>query len=131
MKGQFLKYFGYVFKFCFIYRLGFTVAASPRKTILLAWLSVLICCLGFFNFTQERDPLKLWVPSNSQFLKNTEFIIKKFGEGIRTQNVLIVAERNVLTPDVLLKLDIINREINAIRVMGDNGVVDFEKICFK
>lgn len=47
------------------------------------------------------------------------------------QNVLIIAE-DVLTSKVLQKLDIINREINAIRVIGDRDqLVDLDKICFK
>lgn len=99
---------------------------------MFAWLSVLICCLGFFNFYQERDPLKLWVPENSQFLKNTQFIIKNFGEGVRIQNILIVAKDDVLTPEVMQTLAIINREISEIKVKGDDGEnVDLEKICFK
>lgn len=75
--------------------------------------------------------MKLWVPENSKFLKNTQFIIDNFGEGIRVQNVLIVAESDVLTPEVLQKLDVINTEINDIRVIGERDVVDFEKLCFK
>lgn len=48
------------------------------------------------------------------------------------QNVLIVAEDDVLTSKVMQKLDIINREINAIRVIGDRDqLVDLDKICFK
>lgn len=116
----------------FDFRLGFWVAENPKKTILLSWLSVLVCCLGFYNFHQERDPLKLWVPENSKFLQNTQFIIKNFGEGVRTQNVLIVAKDNVLTPEVLTTLEIINKEVNAIKVVGDEGEeIELEKICFK
>lgn len=114
-----------------ICRLGFNVAENPRKTIALSWLSVLICCLGFFNFHQERDPLKLWVPENSQFLKNTQFIIKNFGEGVRTQNILITSKDDVLTPEVMQILAIINQEVNQIKVKGDGEDVDLEKICFK
>lgn len=113
-------------------RLGFWVAENPKKTICLSWLSVLVCCLGFINFHQERDPLKLWVPENSKFLQHTQFIINNFGEGIRTQNVLIEAKDNVLTLEVLKTIEIINREVNSIRVVGEEGEeIDLEKICFK
>lgn len=112
--------------------MGYYVAANPKKTIIFSWLSVLICCVGFLNFYQERDPLKLWVPEQSTFLKNTQFIIKNYGEGIRTQNVLIVAKDDVLTPEVMQKMSIINKEISEIRAKGEEGEdVDLEKICFK
>lgn len=93
---------------------------------------MLICCLGFFNFSQQRDPLKLWVPENSKFLINTKVIMNNFEEGFRAQNVLMVAEDNVLTPEVMKKLAVIDREINDIKTIGEEGEeIDFEKICFK
>lgn len=107
------------------------MAENPKKTICLSWLTVAICCLGFMNFYQERDPLKLWVPSNSQFLVNTKFIMNKFGEGMRKQNVLIVAD-DVLRPEVMQKLDIINKEINDIKAVGENDEeINLDKTCFK
>lgn len=51
---------------------------------------------------------------------------------MRTQNILIVAKDDVLTPEVMQTLAIINREISEIKVKGDDGEnVDLEKICFK
>jgi Niemann-Pick C1 protein len=112
-------------------RLGYNVAEHPKKTILFSWLTVLLCCLGFLNFYQERDPLKLWVPDNSQFLVNTKFIMNKFGEAVRKQNVLIVAD-DVLTPEVMKKLAIISREINGIKAKGENNEqIDLDTTCFK
>mgnify|MGYP007092094638 CR=1 FL=1 len=116
----------------FNFRLGFNVAENPKKTISLAFLVVLICCIGFFNFKQERDPLKLWVPKNSKFLLDTKFIINQFGEGLRTQNVLLVSAENVLTPEIMVKLGIINKEINDIRASDEKGEkIDFQDICLK
>lgn len=72
------------------------------------------------------------MPENSKFLLNTQFIIKNFGEGVRTQNVLVVAKDNVLTPEVLRTIEIINSEVNSIQVVGEEGKeIDFEKLCFK
>jgi Niemann-Pick C1 protein len=94
-------------------------------------LTVAICSLGFINFYQERDPLKLWVPDNSQFLINTKFIMEKFGEGIRTQNVLIVAD-DVLRPEIMKKLDIISKEISNIKAVGENNEeVTLDNSCFQ
>lgn len=75
--------------------------------------------------------LILQVPENSQFLKDTKFIVNNFEEGVRAQNVLIVAD-NVLTPNVLNKLAVINKEVNDIKAIGENGdEIDLEKLCFK
>lgn len=91
-----------------------------------------MCSLGFLNFSQQRDPLKLWVPENSQFLVNTKTIMNNFEEGYRAQHVLIVAEDNVLTPEVLRKLAVIDKEVNDIKAIGEEGEeINLEKICFK
>lgn len=58
--------------------------------------------------------------------------MNNFEEGFRAQNVLMVAEDNVLTPEVMKKLAVIDREINDIKTIGEEGEeIDFEKICFK
>lgn len=71
------------------------------------------------------------MPENSQFLVNTKFIMNKFGEGMRKQNVLIVAD-DVLNPEVMQTLAIINNEINDIKATDETGEdIDLDKICFK
>lgn len=107
------------------------MAENPKKTIVFAWISVLICSLGFLNFYQERDPLKLWVPKDSEFLVNTKFIVNNFEEGIRVQGVLIVAD-DVLTTEVMQKLAVIDREVKDIKGIGEDDLeIDLEKLCFK
>jgi Niemann-Pick C1 protein len=114
-------------------RLGFKVAEHPWKTILLAWISVLICCSGFLNFRQEKDPLKLWVPDDSQFLRDTHFIVKNYGQAERTQNFLITSENgDVLTPEVMQKISIISKDILSFEIVGEDGnLLNYEKICLK
>lgn len=80
---------------------------------------------------QKIFTLQLWVPENSQFLVNTKFIMNNFGEGIRQQTVLMVSKDDVLTPEALLKLAIINKEISEIKAVGENGEIDLDKMCFK
>nr|CAD7259163.1 unnamed protein product [Timema shepardi] len=59
-----------------------------------------VSSLGLLRFYQEKHPLKLWIPPNSDFSHDTEWLITQFGEGIRTQAVLVTAP-DVLTPHVL------------------------------
>ena len=57
--------------------------------------------------------------------------MNEFSEGIRTQNVLIVAD-DVLEPEVMRKLDIISKEIQNIKVTGETGEeIDLDKLCFQ
>lgn len=48
--------------------------------------------------------MKLWIPPESDFVKNTEWLVNQFGEGYRVQYLLITAE-DVLQRDVLLKVN--------------------------
>lgn len=57
--------------------------------------------------------------------------MKNFQEGIRTENVMIVAD-NVLKPQIFHKLGIIVDKINDIKAIGENGEeVSLQKLCFK
>lgn len=82
----------------------------------------------------ELDPYKLWVPKNSEFVRNTETIVERIGEGIRTQHLMIVAKNggNILDPSVMRKLLKINNAINNVSITDDEGdVVRLNDICFK
>lgn len=82
--------------------------------------------MTFTNFFFYR------IPGNSNFLKNTEFIVDNYGQGVRTQHVMIVSENDVLTPEAMQKLAIINKEISEIQVQGEDGsIIDFEKLCLR
>lgn len=57
--------------------------------------------------------------------------MNNFQEGIRTENVMIVAD-NVLKPEVFEKLRRIIDEINDVKAIGENGEeVSLQKLCFK
>lgn len=71
------------------------------------------------------------MPDNIDFLKNTKFIMTNFQQGIRTENVMIVAE-NVLKPEVFDKITTIVDRINDIKAIGEYGEeVTLNKLCFK
>lgn len=65
-------------------------------------------------------------------MKNTKFIMDNFQEGIRTENVMLVAKENVLKPEVFKKLATIVDEINDIKAVGEDGEeINLQKLCFK
>ncbi|KAK4886579.1 hypothetical protein RN001_002850 [Aquatica leii] len=111
----------------FFYSLGFKVASRPWTTIGICWLIVLLTACGFFRFHQEKNPLKLWVPPQSTFLHDTNWLMNKFQNGFRLQSVLFEAP-NVLTPAVLNKILAIDQQIKNI--VTTDGVT-WDSICFK
>ena len=59
--------------------------------------------LGVLRFHQEKNPIKLWIPRNSDFIRDTNWLKSQFREGYRLQSILITAP-NVLEPQVLQKV---------------------------
>jgi hypothetical protein len=57
--------------------------------------------------------------------------MNNFQEGIRTENVMIVAD-NVLKPEIFQKLRRITDEIYDVKAIGEHGEeVTLQKLCFK
>ncbi|KAK5643298.1 hypothetical protein RI129_007143 [Pyrocoelia pectoralis] len=111
----------------FFFNLGFKVASRPWTTICICWLIVILSAFGFFRFHQEKNPLKLWVPSQSTFYHDTNWLMSKFQNGFRLESVLFEAP-DILTPDALKEILKIDRRIKSI--VTSEGV-GWEDICFK
>ncbi|XP_055641683.1 protein patched homolog 3-like [Toxorhynchites rutilus septentrionalis] len=115
----------------FFYRLGHHIANNPWRTIALSWFVVALCSVGFIRFHKEKSPMKLWVPQNSKFLHDTNWLIEHFKEGNRIEAVILTAP-DVLTPEVLLKMATITDEISAMKIVNSKGeTVSWEDVCFK
>ena len=83
------------------------------------------------NFHNEKNPLKLWIPKNSKFLRDTDWLMTGFEEAYRMQSVLITAP-NVLDPAVIWKMAQINEEITKLSVKLSNGSnAHWRDLCFK
>lgn len=61
---------------------------------------VLISLSGLYCFHQEKNPIRLWIPQDSDFVRDTDWMIDRFGQGLRMENMLLTAE-NVLEPEAL------------------------------
>nr|CAD7423184.1 unnamed protein product [Timema monikensis] len=124
---------------------GYIIACHPWWTILGCVVLSLVSSLGLLRFYQEKHPLKLWIPPNSDFSHDTEWLITQFGEGIRTQAVLVTAP-DVLTPHVLqqscsdhyvygstqqLARDKQLGEIHQRVINISNSEVSWEDVCFR
>ncbi|XP_058455375.1 NPC intracellular cholesterol transporter 1-like [Malaya genurostris] len=112
------------------YRLGRNIAKNPWQTILVSWIIVACCSLGFLRFHNEKSPMKLWIPQNSQFLYDTNWLIDHFKEGNRIETVMITAP-DVLTPEILLQLVTITEEVVAQKAFDSKGkAFTWNDVCF-
>lgn len=91
--------------FVFLYRLGTSIAQSPLKWMLGCSVIMLSCILGLLRFQQEKNPLKLWVPPNSDFVSDTEWLMSHFKEGLRMETFILTGG-NVLEQQALIKVNI-------------------------
>ena len=55
-------------------RQGYWIACHPKKTILGSLLVVALCSVGILQFHNETSMVKLWIPPNSDFARNNEWL---------------------------------------------------------
>lgn len=89
------------------FRYGILVSKKPWTFIFLSLLLTSICSCGLLNFYQEKNPLKLWIPPDSDFKRDTDWFMSEFGEGYRIQTVMITAN-DVLQPHIMQQVCIIS-----------------------
>lgn len=83
--------------------MGVYVGQNPIKTIVICWVIVILSSFGFFRFQQEKNPLKLWVPPHTSFVRDSEWLMKSLQRGYRDEAILITGE-DVLIPQVIQKV---------------------------
>jgi len=64
---------------------------------------VLVCVLGLLRFRQEKNPIKLWVPPDSDFVAATEWLMSHSLETLRIQTFILTGD-NVLEQQTLVKV---------------------------
>ncbi|XP_034936281.1 NPC intracellular cholesterol transporter 1-like [Chelonus insularis] len=109
------------------FQLGLRIARHPIRWIICCSLLVLLCLGGFLKFRQERNPLRLWIPPDSDFVKDSEWLMDQFGEGQRTETMILTAD-NVLEPYALYEMNEIMKKILSIQV---NKQLTWTDVCFK
>ena len=71
-------------------RLGKTCASFPGITTGISVVVVALLSLGWFRFTIETDPVRLWVAPDSAAAQEKEFFDRNFGPFFRTEQVFLV-----------------------------------------
>ncbi|CAG0918990.1 unnamed protein product [Notodromas monacha] len=108
------------------YKWGISVARHPKRTILCCLALTLLSGFGLLRFQYESDPTKLWIPQESNFIRDTNWMKQKFPEQLR-HNVVIYSSENVLSPEALREVYELYSSITKIRV----GNYSWEDFCVK
>jgi hypothetical protein len=97
--------------------LGEKVAQHPLWVILGSIVFAVLCSSGVFLIESETEELQLWIPVNSDFYVNSEWISLNIPSKTRAQQFIIVTENdeNILTKANLYLLNDIMRNISKLR----------------
>ncbi|XP_018367720.1 PREDICTED: protein patched homolog 1-like [Trachymyrmex cornetzi] len=110
------------------YQLGVHIAQSPYKWMLGCLVVVLVCVLGLFRFRQEKNPIKLWVPPDSDFVTTTEWLMSHYLETLRIQT-FILTDDNVLEQQTLIRLNEITKQMISTQTPIEN--ISWTNVCMK
>ncbi|XP_014213139.1 protein patched homolog 2-like [Copidosoma floridanum] len=113
----------------FYYNLGLQIARRPKRWMLGCSILVVLCIGGALRFRQEKNPLKLWVPPDSDFIRDTEWLMSTFQEGVKIESFIFTAD-DVLEPRALLRLNEITARL--IDAQSQNSPkIAWTDVCFK
>ncbi|CAL8090383.1 unnamed protein product [Orchesella dallaii] len=110
----------------FFYKWGYQIGLTPVPFIVACVIITVVCGIGLFRFTPENRPDKLWIPWNSEFVKDTEWLNKNFPSPFRFHYAIITAD-DVLQPNVLDVLLDIHDRVKEIEASS----YTWKDICFK
>ncbi|CAM9225730.1 unnamed protein product, partial [Choristocarpus tenellus] len=113
----------------FFYRLGVWVATHSFTTLAVSMVLVILCMLGFANFTVESAGGKLWTPADSRSKYEEKTIRSFFHDGVEINFVVLLfttkaKDGNVLTKAAFDELWITNNVLYDIKTDSGNTFLD-------
>ncbi|CAG0891879.1 unnamed protein product [Cyprideis torosa] len=114
-------------------RWGYLVASHPLKVIVGVLVVSCVFGVGLIRFREEKHPDRNWIPAQSEYMRDSEWIAREFPEDARSQLVIVAAD-NVLDPDVLSQMVVLHHRITQISVdetfpNGTEFTVKWEYLC--
>ncbi|XP_024875784.1 NPC intracellular cholesterol transporter 1-like isoform X1 [Temnothorax curvispinosus] len=111
----------------FFYRLGVHIAQKPYRWMLGCLVVVLVCLLGLLRFRQEKNPLRLWVPPDSDFVRSTEWLMSHYSEALRIETFILTGD-NLLEQQTLIKLNEITKQMMTTRTPEN---ISWTDVCMR
>lgn len=94
------------------FKYGQFLVKHPMVSILACLLIPILSAIGLRNYKTENNPYKLWIPKDSEYLRDSEWLWENFPPDIRLHSVIITAG-NVLKPETLRLLRDIYKKVEA------------------
>lgn len=107
-------------------KLGKCITSRPKTTILVAFLCVSICTIGFVRYKFERKTSKLFVPQNSPSFKTLEDAKPYFYNSLnmRQEEVILLPKTsggNVLSRGILEDANLVMQNVQ--------NIANYKKLC--
>ena len=96
--------------------------------ILGAVIITVAASTGFLVIEEEKDGLKLWQPSDSDFVKDTSWLRETFPSKSRFSSILILAD-NVLEPKIVKQMHALMEDIRNIKNASGHSM--WEQKCMR
>ena len=106
---------------------GQLVASRPFSTILICLLVTALAGLGLLRFNAENEGIKLWIPEDSDFRQNNDWLFENFPRSARFGSLILVAD-DVLTPAVIQSMYAVSRAVAGIRNKNNDT---WESMCLR
>ena len=107
----------------------------PWVIILLAGLLCGLCSIGFLKWREETDGLVMWVPEESPFRLNKEWLDRSNTVSARGQSVLIKAKpgKNVLTAKDIQTIFEFREALEAVKTndTAEYNGASWQELCLK
>ena len=84
-------------------RLGVKTAQHPIPVILISLLITSLGCIGLGFIKIENNAIKLWIPQQSDFTKNYNWLYENYPPEFRAHSVIVHGE-DILTPEAIQKV---------------------------
>jgi len=106
------------------FKWGRFVSIHPYPVILTCIIITSLCSMGFLKFRSEHKANLLWIPLESEYNTNQNWLDDHFKKNTREEVAVFVSD-NVLTPDALRQMLILHNSVGKIEKDGKT----FDAIC--
>ena len=106
---------------------GEVVASRPLLAVLGCAVFTGLCGVGLLRFRAENEGIKLWIPENSDFRLNNDWLFENYPRSTRYASLLLVGD-NVLVPEVVQAMWRVSQGIRGIRNANNDT---WETMCLR
>lgn len=111
------------------FRHGRFVARRPVLVILLSLAFTGLCATGLVNFHWESNAIKLWIPQDSDFAQDYDYLWSTHPPELRFHSIIFTTQNgdNILQPKYIRQMYKVRKKISGIRIQNRS----WENHCFR